>query len=189
MLTLHASGGPAMMRAAVRTRTLPAARSAAIPGVARCDARSMCVARAPQVAAATDAAKASGNARPILLAVTVLTSLDDADLEAVGQSSPASAQVVRLATLAQQCGMDGVVCSAREIEPIRAACGSSFILVVPGIRPAGAEHGDQKRVVTPAAAMRSGASCLVVGRPIVQAADPMQAATDILGEIAGATAA
>ena len=117
----------------------------------------------------------------------VLTSLDDSDLQAVGQSTPAEAQVVRLALLAQSCGMDGVVCSAKEIEPIRAACGASFVLCVPGIRPAGADHGDQKRVVTPAAAMQSGATCLVVGRPIVQAAEPAKAASDILAEIQGAT--
>ena len=157
MLTLHSSGGAAMMKAAV--------------------------------AAATEAAEAGGYEKPLILAVTVLTSLDDADLDAVGQSTPASTQVVRLATLAQQCGMDGVVCSAKEIEPIRAACGNEFVLVVPGIRPAGAAHGDQKRVVTPAIAMTSGASCLVVGRPITQADEPSAAAKDILAEIAGAVKA
>ncbi|KOO31045.1 orotidine 5'-phosphate decarboxylase [Chrysochromulina tobinii] len=141
---------------------------------------------ASQVAAAAEGAEKRGCTRPKLLAVTVLTSLDDADLAAVGQSTPAEAQVVRLAELAQSCGMDGVVCSAREIEPIRQACGKDFVLVVPGIRPAGADHGDQKRVVTPAAAITSGASCLVVGRPITQAADPQQAAAGILAEIAGA---
>lgn len=124
----------------------------------------------------------------MLLAVTVLTSLDDSDLEAVGQSTPAESQVVRLAKLAQSCGMDGVVCSSKEIESIRAACGADFILVVPGIRPAGAAHGDQKRVMTPAAAITSGASCLVVGRPIVQAEAPVEAAKAILDEIAGAVA-
>ena len=90
-----------------------------------------------QVAAATEAAQQCKCERPKLLAVTVLTSLDDADLSAVGQSTPAEAQVVRLALLAQSCGMDGVVCSAREIEPIRKACGPEFLLIVPGIRPAG----------------------------------------------------
>ena len=137
-------------------------------------------------AAATAAAAEHGCARPRLLAVTVLTSLDDDDLAAVGQSPPASEQVVRLALLAQSCGMDGVVCSAREIEPIRKACGQDFLLIVPGIRPAGADHGDQKRVVTPSAAITAGASCLVVGRPISQAAEPVQAATSILEEIAAA---
>jgi len=141
------------------------------------------------VTAAAEGAEQAGVVRPLLLAVTVLTSLDDADLAAVGQSTPAAEQVVRLAKLAQACGMDGVVCSAREIEPIRAACGKDFILVVPGIRPAGASHGDQKRVVTPAAAISSGATCLVVGRPIVQADDPVKAAQNIVGEIDGAATA
>ena len=135
------------------------------------------------VAAASEAAAAAGTTKPLLLAVTVLTSLDDSDLEAVGQSTPAQSQVVRLALLAQSCGMDGVVCSAKEIEPIRAACGPSFVLCVPGIRPAGADVGDQKRVVTPAAAIKSGATCLVVGRPITQAPEPVTAASDILTEI------
>lgn len=138
------------------------------------------------MAAAAEGAEQRGCVRPKLLAVTVLTSLDDSDLSAVGQSTPAEVQVVRLAELAQSCGMDGVVCSAREIEAIRKACGKDFILVVPGIRPAGADTGDQKRVVTPAAAITSGASSLVVGRPISQAADPQKAASDILAEIAGA---
>ena len=141
------------------------------------------------VAAATEGAAAANAPRPLLLAVTVLTSLDDSDLQAVGQSTPAESQVVRLALLAQSCGVDGVVCSAKEIEPIRAACGPSFVLCVPGIRPAGADHGDQKRVVTPAAAITSGATCLVVGRPIVQAAEPAKAAADILSEIQAAVSA
>uniref|UniRef100_A0A7S2HS71 Orotidine 5'-phosphate decarboxylase n=2 Tax=Haptolina brevifila TaxID=156173 RepID=A0A7S2HS71_9EUKA len=82
--------------------------------------------------------------------------------------------------------MDGVVCSAREIEPIRKACGAAFTLVVPGIRPAGSDHGDQKRVVTPGAAITSGATSLVVGRPISQAPEPVQAAAAILEEISAA---
>ena len=151
LLTLHASGGPEMLRAAV--------------------------------AAAAEGAAAAGVPRPRLLAVTVLTSLDDADLAAVGQSTPAQAQVVRLATMAQAAGVDGVVCSAREIGPIREACGPDFLLVVPGIRPAGAAVGDQKRVVTPGEAMRAGASALVVGRPISQADSPPDAAAAILDEI------
>ena len=131
------------------------------------------------VAAATEGAAAANAPRPLLLAVTVLTSLDDSDLQAVGQSTPAESQVVRLALLAQSCGVDGVVCSAKEIEPIRAACGPSFVLCVPGIRPAGADHGDQKRVVTPRQARDDGASVLVIGRPISRAADPAQAAREI----------
>ena len=93
-------------------------------------------------------------------------------------------QVVRLAALAQQCGMDGVVCSAREIAPIRARCGDDFLLVVPGIRPAGGELGDQKRIMTPAEAMSAGATSLVVGRPITKAEDPAAAARAIVEEAA-----
>ena len=141
------------------------------------------------VAAATEAAQAHGVAKPTVIAVTVLTSLDDTDLQAVGQVGPAADQVVRLAKLAQECGMDGVVCSSHEIGAIRAACGPSFVLVVPGIRPAGGAVGDQKRVMTPADAMRAGASSLVVGRPITQADDPARAAQEIVGEATGAVAA
>ncbi len=133
-------------------------------------------------AAATEAAAKAGVARPAVLAVTVLTSMDESDLSAVGQTGAPEEQVVRLAKLAQECGMDGVVCSAREIAPIRAACGADFLLVVPGIRPAGSQQGDQKRVLTPAEAVKAGASSLVVGRPITQAAEPRQAAAAILEE-------
>lgn len=138
------------------------------------------------VKAATDAAAESGGTKPLLIAVTVLTSLDNDDLASVGQTPPAEDQVVRLAKLAQSCGMDGVVCSPKEIAAIRAACGSSFVLVVPGIRPAGAAVGDQKRVTTPGEAITAGASCLVVGRPITQAEDQVAAATAILEEISAA---
>lgn len=140
-------------------------------------------------AAATEAAQAHGVPRPTLIAVTVLTSLDDSDLEAVGQKGPAESQVVRLAKLVKECGLDGVVCSSKEIGAIRAACGAEFVLVVPGIRPAGGELGDQKRVMTPADAMRAGATSLVVGRPITQAADPVEAARAIVSEATGAVAA
>ena len=140
-------------------------------------------------AAATEAATKAGVARPAVLAVTVLTSMDESDLSAVGQTGAPEEQVVRLAKLAQECGMDGVVCSSHEIGAIRAACGPSFVLVVPGIRPAGGAVGDQKRVMTPADAMRAGASSLVVGRPITQADDPARAAQEIVGEATGAVAA
>jgi orotidine-5'-phosphate decarboxylase len=178
LMTLHSSGGPAMMKAAVRCPQ-------ALACVAALHESPLSLA-VLQVEAATEAARECGCTRPKLLAVTVLTSLDNTDLEAVGQSTPAEDQVVRLARLAQSCGMDGVVCSAREIVPIRTACGPDFILVVPGIRPAGADHGDQKRVVTPGAAITDGASCLVVGRPITQAADAVEAAKQILSEIGAA---
>ena len=136
--------------------------------------------------AAADEAERLGVPKPKMLAVTVLTSMDDSDLTAVGQKPPAREQVVRLAKLSQQCGMDGVVCSAEEIAAIRAACGPTFALVVPGIRPAGAAQGDQKRVMTPAEAMKAGATSLVVGRPITTAAVPSEAAAAIVAEATSA---
>lgn len=140
MLNVHASGGPAMLKAAGE-----AARG-----------------------------------ETLVIAVTVLTSLDESDLDAVGLRGPAAARAVALARLAQDCGLDGVVCSAHEIAAIRAACGPAFRLVVPGVRPAGAETGDQKRVMTPRDARRAGADYLVVGRPITGAADPAAAARAIV---------
>ena len=120
---------------------------------------------------------------PLLLAVTVLTSLGDADLAAVGVNASAQAQVVRLAKLAQAHGADGVVCSAREAPKLRAACGPQFVLVTPGIRLADAKTDDQTRIVTPTEAVRSGADCLVIGRPVTQAADPQAALAAILASI------
>ncbi|WP_373083817.1 orotidine-5'-phosphate decarboxylase [Sneathiella sp.] len=148
MLTIHASGGPAMIRAAA------------------------------------DASAEFGDARPLILAVTVLTSLDDDDLRAVGVNSTTEDQVLRLAALAQENGADGVICSPREIKAIRKIVGPDFKLVVPGIRPAGSDHGDQKRVKTPLEAMTEGASYLVIGRPITSAANPAAAAAMIVGELA-----
>jgi orotidine-5'-phosphate decarboxylase len=109
-----------------------------------------------------------------LIAVTVLTSLGSDELAEVGVAGDAEAQVLRLATLANASGMDGVVCSAREITPLRAALGQDFLLVTPGIRPASDARDDQKRTETPAQAIRLGSSYLVVGRPITQAASPRE---------------
>ena len=150
MLTVHASGGAAMMRAAA------------------------------------DAAGEAGANRPLVLGVTVLTSLGDDDLAATGPAGPVSDQVMRLARLAQAGGLDGVVCSAREVAALRAECGATFTLVVPGIRPGGAAAGDQKRTATPAEAIAAGADYLVVGRPIAGADDPAQAARVIIDEIEAA---
>ena len=127
---------------------------------------------------AVDAAR-SVNPRTKVIAVTVLTSLGDADLEAVGQRGPAGDQVLRLASLTRDCGLDGVVCSAHEIAALRAALGPDFLLVVPGIRPKGADLGDQQRVMGPKEARDAGASILVIGRPITAAPDPVEAARAI----------
>ncbi len=150
MLTVHASGGAAMMRAAA------------------------------------DAAEEAGANRPLVLGVTVLTSLGAEDLAATGPAGPVSDQVMRLARLAQAGGLDGVVCSAGEAAALRQACGVHFKLVVPGIRPAGAAAGDQKRTATPAEAIAAGADYLVIGRPITGADDPAQAARAVAGEMEAA---
>lgn len=149
LLTVHASGGPAML------------------------------------SAATEAAIIAPNA-PRLLAVTVLTSMDDAQLAATGISGSPAEQVLRLARMAQANGIDGLVCSAEEVQTLRHELGPEAYLVTPGIRSVGTETGDQKRVATPTAAIRAGASTLVVGRPITQAPNPAQAAQAILEEIAAA---
>lgn len=126
------------------------------------------------------AAKAACAANTRLIAVTILTSLDNADMDAIGYANTTDAQVKQLAALTQSAGLDGVVCSAHDIENLRAACGPNFALMVPGIRPAGSESGDQKRIMTPTEALSKGATHLVIGRPITQAQDPAKAAADIL---------
>lgn len=150
LLTVHAGGGPAMLRAAC------------------------------------DAAAAAREARPLVIAVSVMTSLDDDDLVAVGQVPPVGDQVRRLAALAQAQGCDGLVCSAHEIARLRQDCGPAFKLVVPGLRPASGDVADQKRVMTPGEAARLGADFLVIGRPITAASDPAAAARAIRREIAPA---
>lgn len=121
--------------------------------------------------------------RPTILAVTVLTSLNQNDLELLGVQRDLDGQVTHLARIAQDSGMDGVVCSAREALLVKRSCGPSFMVVTPGIRPAGANAADQKRVVTPAEAVRSGIDYIVVGRPISEAADPLSAARRIRREM------
>lgn len=123
-----------------------------------------------------------------LIAVTMLTSLSDEDLPSVGLTPPVGEQVLRLASLTQQCGLDGVVCSAHEIATLRRELGPDFQLIVPGIRPEGSATGDQRRVMGPAQARDAGASVLVIGRPITAATDPAQAAREIAQSL-GITAA
>ncbi|MDR5866093.1 orotidine-5'-phosphate decarboxylase [Halomonas koreensis] len=119
-----------------------------------------------------------------LIAVTVLTSMAAEDLAEVGITASPAEQVERLATLARDSGMDGVVCSAQEATRLRTLCGDDFLKVTPGIRPASAQAGDQRRIMTPAAAMAAGSSHLVVGRPVTQAEDPMAALAAIEAELA-----
>ena len=148
MLTVHASGGGKMLRAA------------------------------------TDAAR-SVNPSTMVLAVTVLTSMGDSDLEKVGVRGQVVDQVLRLAALALSAGCAGVVASAREASDLRSELGKDFAIVTPGVRPAGTGHGDQVRVVTPAEAIAAGATHVVVGRPITEAADPASEAREILAQISG----
>ncbi len=134
--------------------------------------------------AAADAV--AGRAR--LIAVTILTSLSEADVQASGFDPERSTADLtrRLASLSMQCGLDGVVCSPHDLPGIREDCGDDFLTVVPGIRPTGSATGDQKRIATPASAMADGADILVIGRPITQSADPAAAAAAVLEDIQAA---
>jgi orotidine-5'-phosphate decarboxylase len=140
---------------------------------------------AAMMRAAAAAVAEAGAARPLLIAVTVLTSLGDEDLDDIGVNATAADQVARLAKLALDCGLDGVVCSPREIEIVRNTCGADFKTVVPGIRPEWAVKGDQKRIMTPRQAVDLGADYLVIGRPITGADNPIQAAKRIGEELVG----
>jgi orotidine-5'-phosphate decarboxylase len=151
MLTVHASGGSKMLRAAIEA-----------------------------------ASQSSTKAKPMVLAVTVLTSLADADLQELGIAGDVLSQVLRLGALARAAGCGGLVASAQEARELRKALGEGFAIVTPGVRPAGASAGDQARVVTPKDAIAAGATYLVVGRPILEAPDPAKAAQQIADEIAAA---
>jgi orotidine-5'-phosphate decarboxylase len=129
-------------------------------------------------------AAATGRAAPLLIGVTVLTSLTDADLCEVGHAGTVAEEVMRLALLTRECGLDGVVCSAHEAATLRSACGPDFKLVTPGVRLADAARDDQARVVTPEAALRAGADYLVIGRPITQAQDPLATLSAINASLA-----
>ena len=133
--------------------------------------------------AAVAAAAKAGGSRPKILAVTVLTSLDKTDLAAIGQDEDTSNQVMRLGQLAKDNGVDGCICSAEEILHLRTVAGNDFILMVPGIRPAWAETNDQKRTLTPRQAYDAGATYLVIGRQIIKAPDPAEAARKIAAEL------
>jgi orotidine-5'-phosphate decarboxylase len=128
------------------------------------------------------AAKAAAPPRTKVVAVTVLTSLDKSDLSNIGIEGEASSQVERLSSLARESGLDGIVCSGAEVAQARASWPDGFF-VVPGVRPAGTELGDQKRIVTPQQAVADGASALVIGRPITEAMNPRRALMDIVASL------
>lgn len=153
MLTVHAAGGMDMMQAAC------------------------------QGAEEGAAGFSSADKRPICLAITVLTSLDASALESVGIKASLATQALKLAQLAKEAGMDGIVCSPQETAAIRSQAGTGFVLVTPGVRPLGSELGDQARIATPAHALKAGADYLVIGRPITEAADPCAAFESIVKEI------
>lgn len=121
--------------------------------------------------------------RPLLIAVTVLTSMDAGDLQEIGVNVTPEQQVIRLAKLTRESGLDGVVCSSKEVTSLRAEMGEGFALVTPGIRPVGADQQDQVRIATPGQAVLNGSDYLVIGRPITQAEDPLQALHAIQAEI------
>jgi len=138
---------------------------------------------AAMMRAAADAAATATGKRPRILGVTVLTSLDSKDLEQVGQDANTATQVERLARLAKESGIDGIVCSSAEVANLRKVLGKDMVLMVPGIRPAWAAANDQKRIMTPRNAMDLGATYLVIGRPITGAEDPADAADRVNAEI------
>ena len=126
-----------------------------------------------------------GKDAPILIAITVLTSMEEADLLQIGVNTSPEEHVIRLARLSQRAGLDGVVCSPQEVEILRQRCGNEFKLVTPGIRPEGSQLGDQRRVMTPREAINAGSDYLVIGRPITQAADPVAVLKQINASIQG----
>lgn len=138
------------------------------------------------ITAAREEARSLKVGTPIVLGVTVLTSMAERDLADLGIRKTVKDQVLYLSQMAQKAGLDGLVCSAQETKVLRFAVGANFILVTPGIRPAGAQWGDQQRVETPAVALKNGATYLVVGRPITEHADPAAAAQTLVQEMAGA---
>lgn len=197
---LYAAGpeGVEAVREAGAARLFLDVKLADIPNTVAGAVRSLCrlqpwminvhaTAGAPAMRAAFEAAVAvaseTGVPRPLVLAVTVLTSLDREALREIGIEAPVEAQAVRLARLARACGLDGVVASPLEIEAVRAACGREFLIVTPGVRPEGAATHDQVRVATPGAAIRAGADYLVVGRAVTGAPDPAAAVAAIAEEI------
>ncbi len=156
-----------------------------VESVARMGATFLTVHAYPQTMKAAVEGKKDSTLR--ILAVTVLTSYDDADLAAAGYDMSVGELAAARAAQAQDIGVDGLVCSAEEVGNLRGIVGRGMTLVTPGIRPAGAAHGDQKRIMTPAKAIAAGADYLVVGRPIVEAGDPTAAADAIVAEIEQAT--
>jgi orotidine-5'-phosphate decarboxylase len=170
----------------LKLHDIPATVAAAARAVARLRPALLTVHAAAGPAAIKAAAEAAPTAR--IVAVTVLTSLGEQDLDRIGLAGPASAAVRRLAALAVEAGAGGLVCSPQEVADVRAEVGNDIMLVTPGVRPAGTDVNDQARVATPEEALRAGADLLVIGRPITGAADPGAAAAAIAGSLRRAEA-
>jgi len=197
-LELFTAAGPAVLEPLLKRghsvfldlkfHDIPNTVAGAVRSAANLGARMINVhaAGGPAMLIAAHAALAGLPNPPQLLAVTMLTSIDQAQAQAIGFPVPPSDQAIFLARMSLDAGINGFVCSPHEVEGIRALAGPNAVLVVPGIRPSGADLGDQKRVSAPAETLRLGASYLVVGRPITQAADPVRAASSILDEMAEA---
>jgi orotidine-5'-phosphate decarboxylase len=165
----------------LKLHDIPATVAAAARAVARLRPAMLTVHAAAGPAAIQAATQAAPGAR--IVAVTVLTSLDEADLDRIGLAGPASAAVRRLAALAVEAGATGLVCSPQEVAEVRSEVGEDIMLITPGVRPAGADVNDQARVATPEEALRAGADLLVIGRPITGAADPGAAAAAIAASL------
>ncbi len=179
---VHAAGAKCFLD--LKLHDISATMAAAVRAAARLGVEYLTV-HAVAAPAALDAVREAASGSPTrLLAVTVLTSLDAPQLDAIGLAGPPAAAVERLARLATAHGLDGLVCSPEECAVLRRALGDDVMLVVPGIRPEGSARGDQARVATPAQARRDGADLLVVGRPIRNADDPVAAARAVVAEIA-----
>ena len=167
----------------IPTTTAQACKAAAVLGVWMVNVHAL---GGKRMLDAAYEALANVECRPKLIAVTVLTSMAQEDLHGIGINASPAQMVSRLAQLAQDSGLDGVVCSAQEAPILRQQCGKDFCLVTPGIRPANAAANDQSRIMTPRAALESGANYLVIGRPITQAPDPLRALQEISQDIGGA---
>jgi orotidine-5'-phosphate decarboxylase len=183
---VHASGAKCFLD--LKLHDISATMASAVRAAARLGVEYLTVHAAAAPAALAAVRDAADGSKTRLLAVTVLTSLDADELEAIGLAGPPAAAVERLARLAVRQGIDGLVCSPEECAALRRSLADDVLLVVPGIRPAGSERGDQARVATPGRARREGADLLVVGRPIRHADDPVAAARAIVAEIAEASA-
>jgi len=199
-LELFASAGPAIVEKLIsrghsvfldlKLHDIPNTVAAAVRATASLGASMLTIhaAGGPAMLEAAQEAASAMASPPQLLAVTVLTSMDQAQLSAIGVQGDTQKQVALLAKLGIEAGIHGFVCSPQEVGALRTLAGSDGVLVTPGIRPTGADQGDQQRIATPTYALEQGSSYLVVGRPITQAADPVLAAEAILMEIAEALA-